>query len=96
MEEKSGKLRVLASPDGREGSIRINQDALIYSATLVEDDRIVYRLSDGHSAYVRVARGIVRVNGMLLHVGEGVKIQDETEVTLEAVDDAEVLIFDLP
>ncbi|HVK54238.1 MAG TPA: hypothetical protein VM532_04320 [Burkholderiales bacterium] len=95
MEEKTGKLRVLASPDGREGSIKINQDALIYSATLTDGDRIVYPLTDGRNAYVRVAKGSVRVNGVLLHVGEGVKIRDEIDVTLEAVDNAEVLIFDL-
>jgi quercetin 2,3-dioxygenase len=95
MEEKPGKLRVLASPDGRERSIKINQDALIYSAALADDDRVVYPLADGRTAYVRVAKGCVRVNGTLLHVGEGVKIRDGTDVTLEAVDDAEALIFDL-
>jgi len=96
VEEKLGKLRLIVSPDGREGSITINQDAYIYGTVLEDKARVTHRLESGRSAYVHVAKGKLQVNGKLLSAGDGAKISGETEVTIEAADSGEALVFDLP
>jgi redox-sensitive bicupin YhaK (pirin superfamily) len=94
-EEKRGKLRLLASPDGREGSVKVHQDALLYAALIDGDERVVHKLSAGRKAYVHVARGAVTVNGQPLGSGDALKADGESEVVIEQGDNAEVLLFDL-
>ena len=93
---KRGALRLIASSDGRDGSVLIHQDAAVYASILDGGDRIEYPLADGRRSYVHVARGALTVNGMPLKAGDALKATNESVVTFEGADDAEVLLFDLP
>jgi hypothetical protein len=95
-EEKRGRLRLIASADGREGSVTIHQDAALYAALLDGEERLTHSLAPGRRAYVHVARGEVTANGRALGPGDALKAVDEPAVTLERGRDAEVLLFDLP
>jgi redox-sensitive bicupin YhaK (pirin superfamily) len=95
-EEKQGKLRLIASGDGREGSVLIHQDASLYAAILNGDDEVAHPLAAGRLAYVHVIRGRVEVNGVALNTGDALKLGDEERVTLARADAAELLLFDLP
>ena len=94
--EKKGQLRLIASPDGREGSVTIHQDAYVYASMLDGKDAVTHRLAPGRRAYVHVARGSIEVNGTPLKGGDGVKISGESEISLARAAQAEVLLFDLP
>lgn len=94
--EKRGRLRLIASSDGRDGSVTIHQDAAIYATLLSAADAVMHTLSPGRRAYVHAARGRVRVNGETLAAGDAAKITDETSLAFDAAQDAEVLLFDLP
>ena len=94
--EKRGKLRLVASPDGQEGSVTIHQDARLYMAMLEAGEPLSQPLSAGRKAYLHVARGTALVNGTPLSVGDGVQLVDEESLRLETPDSAEVLLFDLP
>lgn len=93
---KRAVLRVIASPDGRDGSVRLHQDALIYASLLSHDDRIEYALHPDRRAYVHVARGAVSVNGKRLADGDALKISQENQLIFDQAEDAELLLFDLP
>jgi hypothetical protein len=92
---KRGKLRLLASPDGRDASVTMHQDAFLYAALLDGADRIVHTLRSGRRAYLHVARGTVTANGRPLEAGDALKAVDTSELVLEQGKDAEVLLFDL-
>ncbi|MDN4055641.1 pirin family protein [Massilia sp. YIM B02763] len=94
--DKRGKLRLIASRDGREGSVSLRQDAAIYATILDGADAVSHPLPPGRQAYVQVARGSVTVNGCALQAGDAVQVTDEAVVGLSAAKDAEVLLFDLP
>jgi redox-sensitive bicupin YhaK (pirin superfamily) len=94
-EEKQARLRVIASPDGRDGSVRIHQDAQVFASLLDGDDRVGHELARGRRAYVHVARGAVRVNGQALEAGDALAISGESRVELDRARGAEVLLFDL-
>jgi hypothetical protein len=93
---KQGQLRLVASPDGREGSVLVHQDAYLYASILNGDDRVTHALAEGRIAYVHVIRGRVSVNGTELAGGDAVKISQEQAVTLDQAEAAELLLFDLP
>jgi redox-sensitive bicupin YhaK (pirin superfamily) len=93
--EKSGKLRLVASPDGREGSVKIRQDNELYATVLSAGETVKHELKKDRHAYVQVARGSVKLNGTKLDVGDGAAISAEKAVELTGVHDAEVLLFDL-
>ena len=92
---KRGRLRLVASQDAREGSVKIHQDAAMYAALLDGNERATHALAAGRKAYVHVARGKVTVNGQALVAGDAVKITGEAGVTMENGAGAEVLLFDL-
>jgi redox-sensitive bicupin YhaK (pirin superfamily) len=92
---KRGRLRLVASPDGREGSVTIHQDAFVYAALLDGADRAVHHLQPARRAYVHVARGRLAVNGQPLEAGDALKATQTAELVLEKGKDAEVLLFDL-
>jgi len=94
--EKRGKLRLLASPDGRDGSVRIRQDNELYATVLGPGESVGYQLRPERHAYVQVVRGQVTLNGNPLEVGDGAAVSAEKTVELAGVKDAEVLLFDLP
>lgn len=93
---KRGTLRLIASPDGRDGSVTIRQDATIHAGLIDGRERAAHRLAPGRRAYVHVARGAVTVNGRPLEAGDGLKAVETPEIVLEGGADAEVLLFDLP
>ena len=95
-ETKRNQLRLIASPDGAEGSLLIHQDARIYATILDGSQRLTHLLAAGRGAYVQVARGQLQVNGITLAAGDAVQVSEEDAVTLENGQDAEVLVFDLP
>ncbi|MDB5932796.1 MAG: quercetin 2,3-dioxygenase [Massilia sp.] len=95
-ESKHGQLRLIASGDGREGSVLIHQDASIYAAILNGGERLEHALAGGRTGYVHVIRGQVTVNGTALGGGDALKITAEAAIRLEQAVDAEVLVFDLP
>jgi len=93
---KRGKLKLIVSQDGRDGSLTIVQDASVYAALLDGDERIDYALPADRHAYVHVARGELTLNGQSLSAGDGVKISEETALSFANGRDAEILLFDLP
>lgn len=93
--DKRGALRLVVSPDGRDGSLKIMQDATIHAGLLDGEERIEHRLA-GRRGYLHVARGTLVVNGQAVSAGDGVKLADEPLLTLTDGDKAEVLVFDLP
>jgi redox-sensitive bicupin YhaK (pirin superfamily) len=95
-EEMRGRLRLIAAPDGRDGAVKIHQDARVYAALLDGTETARLELSPGRRAYIHVARGGVRVNDVALGAGDAAKIAGETAVTLDHGESAEVLLFDLP
>ena len=92
----NGRLRLIASPDGRDGSVRLHQDALLYATKLNGGANVSHTLGAGRRAYVQVARGSVSVNGKVLVAGDGARVENEIPLRLDQGQDAEVLIFDLP
>lgn len=94
--DKTGKLRLIGSPDGRDGSVSIRQDAALYATILDGDDKVEHALTAGRQAYVHVVRGQVTVNGIALGGGDALKVTGEEAVTLAQAAGAEVLLFDLP
>jgi len=95
VQSKRGRLRLIASPDGSDDSVRIHQDARVYSALLDVADRLVHGLASGRRAYVHLVRGRVRVNGLAMEAGDALKAADVSEIVLDQAAKAEVLLFDL-
>jgi redox-sensitive bicupin YhaK (pirin superfamily) len=93
--DKRGRLRVIASPDGRDGSVTIHQDALLFAGLFDGAEQARYRLEGGRKGYVHVARGRVDVNAHRLSAGDALK-SDGGELVIERGEGAEVLVFDLP
>jgi quercetin 2,3-dioxygenase len=94
-QEKRGRLRLIASPDGREGSVKVHQDALLYAGLFDGAERAELAIAAARKGYVHVARGSLRVNGHDLAAGDALKLEGET-IMLEDGRAAEVLVFDLP
>jgi quercetin 2,3-dioxygenase len=94
--ERRGKLRLVASPDGAQGSVTVHQDARLYAALLGDGERVRHAIAQGRHAWVHVARGELTLNGEALHAGDGAAVSEEA--ALEIVGGAglaEVLVFDL-
>ena len=94
-EEKQGRLRLLASRDGRQGSVTVHQDVELFAALLSPGDEVVHLLRPGRHAWVQVAGGAVTLDGTVLRQGDGAAISDQARVALRAREPAEVLVFDL-
>jgi redox-sensitive bicupin YhaK (pirin superfamily) len=95
--EKSGQLRLVGSPDGRDGSILIHQDVVIYDTLLASGHSVKHQLKPGRKSWVQVVRGSVEVNGKAAGGGDGVALKDEAGLTITAREDnSEILVFDLP
>jgi len=93
--DKRGKLRLVASPDGADGSVTVHQDARLYATVLGSGEKGRLELAPGRHAWVQVVRGKLRVNDKDLAAGDGAAISDEKAVELEGGDLAEALVFDL-
>jgi quercetin 2,3-dioxygenase len=93
---KTGGLRLIASPDGQDGSVLIHQDAYVYASILGLSDHVEYQLKAGRSAYVHVIRGQVNVAGNALNTGDALKIKGVSLIEFSDAHEAEFLLFDLP
>jgi quercetin 2,3-dioxygenase len=95
--EKRGRLRLVGSPDGRDGSIVIHQDAKIFAALLDSGDEVTHALQAGRKGWVQIVRGAIEVNGEPLRAGDGVAVENEPALAVSSrTDDSEILVFDLP
>lgn len=92
---RQGRLCLVGSPDGAEGSLVLHTDARLYATVLGPGERVTHPLAPGRHAWVHVARGSLRLGQETLHAGDGAALSDEAAVTLEGVDAAEALVFDL-
>jgi len=93
--ERRGRWRLVASPDGRDGSVTINQDVALYTSLSRAGEKLKYELAPGRHAWLHVARGQVELAGEKLTAGDAAAISDAGSVELTGRDDAEVLLFDL-
>ncbi len=94
-EEKLNRLRLIISPDGSDGAVRINQDAQVYASVLDQDAEVAHQLGSGRHAWIQVAAGSITVNGIELNQGDGAAVSEESELTISAREQAELLLFDL-
>ena len=94
-DEKRGKLRLVASSDGAEGSVLIHTDAKLYAGLFDGAESAELPLAEGRLTYVHLVRGSLTVNGQKLKAGDALQIAKETALRLEAGEGAEVLVFDL-
>ncbi|WP_129136548.1 pirin family protein [Luteimonas sp. YGD11-2] len=94
--EKRGRLRLVASADGADGSVTIHQDARMYAGLFDGDEHATVRVADGRLAYMHLVRGSAVVNGHAVSAGDALVYRDEPEVRVERGDGAEILVFDLP
>jgi redox-sensitive bicupin YhaK (pirin superfamily) len=97
-EEKRGRLRIIASPDGRDGSVTVASDSILYAGLFRDGERDVLALGKGRHAWVHVAAGRVKINGHILGAGDGAAFSEEASVVVESSDggeEGEVLVFDL-
>jgi redox-sensitive bicupin YhaK (pirin superfamily) len=93
--EKAGQLRLVASPDGEDGSLVIHQDARVYQAKLVAGQTVNHELAPGRAAFVHIATGAATVNGTRLSAGDAVAVEKESDVSIRNEEPGEVLLFDL-
>jgi redox-sensitive bicupin YhaK (pirin superfamily) len=93
--EKRGKLRLIASPDGKDGSVTIHQDARLYVSLLGPGQEVTHELGQGRYAWLQVAKGAVELNGKKLGQGDGAAVSDERKLGVRGVEEAEALLFDL-
>ena len=94
--DKQDRLRLVASPDGADGSVRVHQDARLYVSRLAAGQSLAAGLPAGRLGYLHLVRGAVTVNGQRLAGGDAAKVSDETQLAISAEGDSELLLFDLP
>jgi redox-sensitive bicupin YhaK (pirin superfamily) len=95
-DEKRGRLRLIASPDAAQGSVRIHQDVQVYAGLFDGSERSQLQLASGRMIYVHVARGRIVANGEVLDAGDALKLTDVPDLRFTGGERAEVLVFDLP
>ncbi len=93
--EKRGKFRLIASPDGKDGSVTIHQEAKLYVCLVEPGQEVKHELGEGRYAWLQVAKGAVELNGKSLNQGDGGAVSDEQQLVVNGSEDAEVLLFDL-
>jgi redox-sensitive bicupin YhaK (pirin superfamily) len=96
VEEKRGRLRLIASPDSAEGSVLIHQDARVYAGLFDGPETATLEIASGRRVYLHVARGAIVANGIALEPGDALQVTKGTAVTLQSGNGAEVIVFDLP
>ena len=96
IEDRRGRWVPLVSPEGRDGSIKTHQNALMFSTLLAPDETLDYRFDTDRDGYLHLARGQLRVGNITLQQGDGIRVQKHNLLELVGIEDAEVLLFDLP
>lgn len=92
---RQGKLKLIASPDGRDGSVTVHQDLQLLTAILAPQQQIDYELESDRYAWLQITRGEVTIDGHTLIAGDGAAIDRQTHISLHANADSEILLFDL-
>lgn len=95
-DQRRGQLALLVSPDGREGSLTAFQDALMFGAMLGIGESVEHTLAEDRVAYVHLASGEAEINGQAMEAGDGLTLAAVGTVTLKGIDEADLLLFDLP
>jgi len=95
LEERQGKLRLIAARDRREGAVTVHQDVDLYSAVLQKGDRVSYQLQPNRYGWLQVAKGEVNLNGSALKAGDGVALSEAESLKIGTDTSAEILLFDL-
>lgn len=95
LEEKRGKLRLIAARDGRDGAVTVHQDVDLFVTLLTPGEQVIHQLRRDRHAWVQVARGAVLLNGMPLKAGDGAAVSEEEKLEIRANDTSEILLFDL-
>jgi len=95
-EERRGRLRLVASPDGRDGSLTIHQAADVFLSSLATGERVTHEPASGRHDWLQVLRGAVQLNGLPLAAGDGAAVSDEASLAVLATEPCEVMLFDLP
>ena len=93
--DREGKLRIVASPDGADGSVTINTNARILATLLGPGDRVTHTIDEGRGTWLQVVRGNIRLGEAVLSEGDGAAIEQQSSLQIEAESDSEVLLFDL-
>jgi redox-sensitive bicupin YhaK (pirin superfamily) len=93
--DKRGRLRLIVSPDGREGAVAIHQDAAVYAGIFEQGERLTHAIAPGRRAWLQVVSGELALNGHPLVEGDGVRVSGEPRIELTAAAPSEVLLFDL-
>jgi redox-sensitive bicupin YhaK (pirin superfamily) len=94
-EDRLGKMRLIASPEGKAGSVLVNQDVNVYATILDKDMSLTIPVTEDRHLWIHVARGEARLGDESLSAGDGIAVSDESEISLVGVNEAEILIFDL-
>ena len=94
-EEKRGRLLLVGSRDGRDGSVTIHQDVDLYAALLTAGEVVAHRMASGRRAWIQVARGKVTIDGRELNAGDGAAVSAANEISIRGAEDAEILLFDM-
>lgn len=95
IEDRRGRLRLVAAPDGRDGAVTVHQDANLYIGNLRSGEKVVHAVGRDRGIWLQAARGIVALNGTEMREGDGAAVEHESTVEIEADTDAEILLFDL-
>jgi redox-sensitive bicupin YhaK (pirin superfamily) len=99
-DDKRGKLKLVASPDGAEGSVKIQQDARMFASLVEKGQSVSHKFAQGRNGWLHVARGSAEVNGQTLKAGDGLAIEPETDgeesIAISSNEGGEVILFDLP
>lgn len=93
--EMKGQFRILASPDGTDGSVTINQDAKLYATIVSAGESVEFKVDNNRHVWIQVARGEVMIDDLRLKAGDGAAIDDSREIVMTGVNDSEILLFDL-
>ena len=95
-EEKQGKLKLIASRGGDDGSVHINQDVALYSSILKKGEAVSYSLKENRHAWIQIVKGSLEMNGQILNQGDGAAVSDENLLNIKSLaDETEILLFDL-
>jgi redox-sensitive bicupin YhaK (pirin superfamily) len=96
IEQKTGKLKLIVSEGGREGSVHINQDVSIYAGVLEPRDKLTHQVVPVRHTYLHLVHGQIKINGVMMETGDGAKITGEQKLEIVPIKEAELLLFDLP
>jgi redox-sensitive bicupin YhaK (pirin superfamily) len=95
LQERQGRFRLVVSPEGQDGSLKVHQDLRLYSTVLGQGEKTEYTLAPGRHAWLQVARGAGTINGVAVKAGDGVAVSEESRLELSATEPLEALLFDL-